>query len=311
MDAYIVRQSCRLLASAATNQAAISKSEGAAWALEHLDSDWHPVIVAADAAYASEAFDQELLKEQSLPFLEYTRRTLGWTPRLEVFGVSGMPEVGFGDDIARLICERVTLEQRDVVIVAQKIVSKAEGRVVAAGDPAIAGETVRVVAQRGDVVIAETRHGFVCANAGVDESNTHPGSAVLLPVDPDASAAAIQDQIYALTQVVVGVIVSDTFGRPWRNGQTNVAIGVAGLSPLRDLRGSRDRGGRELHSTIVAEADELAGAAELVMGKAEGVPVAIVRGLWTLGTPGKASDLVRPADEDLFPTGIGGKGIKA
>jgi coenzyme F420-0:L-glutamate ligase/coenzyme F420-1:gamma-L-glutamate ligase len=150
------------------------------------------------------------------------------------------------------------------------------------------------------MVIAETRHGFVCANAGVDESNIEEGSIVLLPVDPDASARRIRSKVKHLTDKDVGVIISDTFGRAWRLGQTDVAIGVAGIEPFIDYRGTRDREGRELHATRIAVADELAGAAELVMGKAEGVCAAIVRGVRVVRGRGSASDLIRPPGEDLF-----------
>lgn len=228
-----------------------------------------------------------------------------------IIPVTGLPEIVEGDDLAALIAARASLEDGDVVVVTQKIVSKAEGRVVAI-DPNDADaerqrwvqrETVRVVAQRGPVVIAQTAHGFVCANAGVDFSNAPAGTLVLLPPDPDASAARIRDGLRTAAGAVVGVIVSDTFGRAWRTGQTNVAIGAAGVMAIRDHIGSLDTFGNELHATQIAIADEIAGAAELVMGKADAIPVAIVRGLHVAGD-GDARALIRPADEDLFPTGI-------
>jgi coenzyme F420-0:L-glutamate ligase / coenzyme F420-1:gamma-L-glutamate ligase len=240
---------------------------------------------------------------------------------LRIVPVEGLPEIAEGDDLAALVSGAIELEDGDVLVVAQKAVSKAEGRVIAldeidasatareiAGadgrDPrqveAILGEAIRIVRRRGGLVIAETRHGFVCASAGVDASNTpEPGTLVLLPLDPDASAARIRDRLRQLAGVEVGVIVSDSFGRPWRQGTTDVALGVAGLVPLRDLRGSRDSTGYELSSTQIAVADEIAGAAELVMGKLDGIPAAIVRGLDIAGD-GRARDLLVPADRDLF-----------
>lgn len=230
---------------------------------------------------------------------------------ITIIPVPGLPEIVESDDLAALIAAHAALEDGDVVVVTQKIVSKAEGRVVAidAGDAEaerqrwVERETVRIVAQRGPVVIAQTQHGFVCANAGVDASNVPAGTLTLLPNDPDASAARIRDGLRNLAGVNVGVIVSDTFGRAWRTGQTNVAIGAAGVTPIRDHIGSRDTFGNELHATQIAIADEIAGAAELAMGKADAIPVAIVRGLNVAGD-GDARALIRPADEDLFRTGI-------
>lgn len=235
-------------------------------------------------------------------------------PRLEVWGVTGIGEIGRAEDLAGTIASAVAaqgdaLRDDDVVVVTQKIVSKAEGRIVAvdADDPAdrarvVADETVRVLRRRGDLVISETRHGFICANAGVDLSNVEAGSAALLPVDSDRSARRIRDGLRARAGVEVGVVVSDTFGRPWRRGLTDVAIGSAGLAAVVDLRGSTDSLGRELHATEVALVDELAGMAELVMGKADGVPVAVVRGgpLWWFRTGSVAEEIVRPPGEDLF-----------
>jgi coenzyme F420-0:L-glutamate ligase / coenzyme F420-1:gamma-L-glutamate ligase len=203
-------------------------------------------------------------------------------------------------------------------VIAQKAVSKAEGRVVRledyepserarelAGDDdprrieAILREARAIVRTRPPLVIAQTRHGFICASAGVDASNTEPGTLVLLPLDPDASAASIRERIRKLAGVDVGVIVSDSFGRPWRQGTIDVAIGAAGVGVLHDLRGTLDRSGHELRSTQIAVADEIASAAQLVMGKADGIPVAVVRGLSVAGD-GAATELVIPPERDLF-----------
>jgi coenzyme F420-0:L-glutamate ligase/coenzyme F420-1:gamma-L-glutamate ligase len=247
------------------------------------------------------------------------------SPRtISVIPLEGLPELETGDDLGLLLHDAATraggLEDRDVVVVAQKVVSKTEGRVVAlseiepseravelAGPDAdprhvevILRESAEVVRTRPPLVIAETRHGFVCASAGVDASNT-PGDGilVLLPLDPDASARRIRERLVELGGVEVGVIVSDSFGRAWRQGTTDVALGVAGLAPLRDLRGTTDARGRELRTTQIAVADELAGAAELVMGKASGIPAAIVRGVDARGD-GSAAELVMPRERDLF-----------
>jgi dehydro coenzyme F420 reductase / coenzyme F420-0:L-glutamate ligase / coenzyme F420-1:gamma-L-glutamate ligase len=223
---------------------------------------------------------------------------------VEVIPVEGLPEVRPGDDLAGMLSAAlVDLRAGDVVAVTQKIVSKAEGRIVPEEDGReawVARETRRVVARRGDLVIAETRHGFVCANAGVDASNVEPGSLALLPEDPDASAEAIRERFGRDRAVDVGVVVTDTFGRPWRTGLVNVAIGCAGLPAVVDLRGSKDHHGRLLEATIVALADEVAAASGLVMGKDAMVPAAVVRGLDTAGPPAGARELVRPPDEDLF-----------
>ncbi|HEX5949003.1 MAG TPA: coenzyme F420-0:L-glutamate ligase [Actinomycetota bacterium] len=222
---------------------------------------------------------------------------------VEVVPITGIPEIAADDDLAALIADRASLRNGDVVAVTQKAVSKAEGRVVRGEkEEWVAREARRIVARRGDLVIAETRHGFVCANAGVDASNVPEGLLTLLPIDPDGSAAAIRDGLRARTGVEVGVVVTDTFGRPWRRGVVNVAIGGAGLPALVDLRGTRDAAGRVLEATVVALADEVAAAAGLVMGKAEGIPVAVVRGLRPVAAPGRAADLVRPPEEDLFRT---------
>ncbi|MFD0685340.1 coenzyme F420-0:L-glutamate ligase [Actinomadura fibrosa] len=230
---------------------------------------------------------------------------------LRVFGVPGLPEVAEGDDIAALIPPG-TVEDGDILVVTSKIVSKAEGRVLVADDreKAIDAETVRVVARRtharGETRIVETRHGLVLAAAGVDASNTAPGTVLLLPEDPDASARRIRAGVRERAGADVAVVVSDTLGRPWRNGMTDAAIGVAGLAPLNDLRGRDDAYGNRLDATITAVADEVAAAAELVKGKLDGVPIAVVRGLAGLVTPEDgpgARELVRPPDEDMFRYG--------
>lgn len=228
------------------------------------------------------------------------------TSEIRIVPVVGVPEVGPGDDLAGLLLAAVapaTLEDGDVIVVTQKVVSKAEERVIplAHKQEAIVAETKRVLRRTpGGMVIAETRQGFVCANAGVDESNVEQGHVVLLPVDADASARRIRARLQHLIAKDVAVIVSDTFGRAWRNGQTDVAIGVAGIEPFVDYRGSRDTQGRELRATRIAVADELAAAAELVMGKAEGVCAAVVRGVNVVRGRGSALELVRAPSEDLF-----------
>ena len=232
---------------------------------------------------------------------------------LSIFPISGIGEVRPGDELAELILEAATAQQvpladRDCLVVTQKVVSKAEGRLVPL-DPLdldarrllVESESVRIVRRRGDLTISETAHGFVCANAGVDLSNVEAGWAALLPIDADRSAKHVRDALRARAGVEVGVIVSDTFGRPWRQGLTDVAIGVCGIAAIIDLRDTPDSTGRVLQVTEVAIADEIASAAELVMGKASGVPVAIVRGLdrsWF--GEGSVRQLIRPPQEDLF-----------
>jgi coenzyme F420-0:L-glutamate ligase/coenzyme F420-1:gamma-L-glutamate ligase len=240
---------------------------------------------------------------------------------IAILPVLGLPEVGEGADLAALIAARIELEDGDVVVVAQKVVSKAEDRVVAlsgieaseravelaAGerDPreleVILHEAKRIVRERPPLVIAETRHGFVCASAGVDHSNTAAADElVLLPLDPDESARRLRAGLREQTAKEVGVIVSDSFGRPFRHGTTDVAIGIAGVRPLVDLRGTLDRGGRVLQSSLVAVADQIASAADLVRGKASGIPVAVVRGLAGPLGDGAATELVLEAERDLF-----------
>ncbi len=230
--------------------------------------------------------------------------------RLEVFAIEGIPEVRAGDDLAGLIAVAApTLRAGDVVVVTQKVVSKAEDAMVRIdlNDPRghksiVEEQSVRIVRRRGDLIISETRHGFVCANAGVDLSNVERGYAALLPEDADRSARRIRDRLLALTGVELAVIVSDTFGRTWRQGLTDMAIGCAGIAAIVDLRGTTDAQGRELQVTEVAVVDELAGAAELVMGKSSGIPVALVRGVDpTWFRRGEVrGEIVRPPAEDLF-----------
>jgi coenzyme F420-0:L-glutamate ligase/coenzyme F420-1:gamma-L-glutamate ligase len=241
-------------------------------------------------------------------------------PGFLVRPVEGLPELREGDDLAALIAERTELEDRDVVVIAQKAVSKVEGRVVAlagvepsaqarelAGDEAdprrvqvILDEAVELVRVRPPLLIARTRHGYVCGSAGVDASNAPaPETVVLLPLDPDGSAARLREELRERTGAEVGVVVTDSFGRPWRAATTDVAIGAAGVEVVRDLEGERDPAGYELHATRIAVADEIAGAAQLVFGKLDRVPVAVVRGLDVRGD-GRAADLVIPPETDLF-----------
>lgn len=229
---------------------------------------------------------------------------------IRILPLTGIPEVAPGDDLASLLGDAIMraggLEPGDVVVVTQKVVSKAEGRIarVAAGEhvAAIRAEAARVRRRRGEFVIAETRHGFVCASAGIDRSNTPGGDwVVLLPEDPDASARRLREALAARFGAAPAVIVTDSFGRAWRQGTTDVAIGVAGMLPLLDLRGQPDGRGRTLEATLIAVADELAGAAELVTGKASGVPAALVRGYRVPAGDGSARDIVMPPERDLFP----------
>ena len=233
---------------------------------------------------------------------------------LRVLPVTGLGEVVPGTDLGDLISAAISangpeLHDGDVVVVTQKVVSKSEGRLVKIDhdDPAakaalVERESVRVLRHRGDLMISETRHGFVCANAGVDLSNVAEGTAALLPEDPDRSARRLRAGLQRALGVAVGVVVSDTFGRAWRRGVTDVAIGCAGVAAVVDLKGTPDAGGRELVATEICVADEIASAAELVMGKDRGVPVAVVRGLasdWL--RPGDVrSQVIRPPAEDLF-----------
>jgi coenzyme F420-0:L-glutamate ligase/coenzyme F420-1:gamma-L-glutamate ligase len=245
---------------------------------------------------------------------------------IRLIGVQGMPEVAAGDDLGSLIARAVRgmgieIADKDIIVIAQKVVSKAEGRVLmldrvtpsrlaeewaAAHDKdprmveAVLGESRRIVRMERGVMICETRHGFVCANAGVDASNVAEGAVTLLPEDPDDSAGRVQAALEQEYKARVAVIVSDTFGRPWREGIANVAIGIAGIAPLIDYRGQADSFGRPLRVTIIAVADELASAAELVMQKSAGVPVVIIRGFDYEARAASARELIRPPEQDLF-----------
>ena len=233
---------------------------------------------------------------------------------LAVFPVRGLAEVAPGDDLAALLASALQAHgpapvAGDVLVVTQKVVSKAEGRLVPIDDDdpeakrlLVESESVRVLRRRGDLLITETAHGFICANAGVDLSNVHRGTAALLPVDADRSARRLRAGLGRLLGLELGVVISDTFGRPWRRGVTDVAIGCAGVAAVVDLRGTEDALGRELVATEVCVADEIASAAELVMGKARGVPAAVVRGVpaqW-LRAGSVAGEIVRVSGEDLF-----------
>jgi coenzyme F420-0:L-glutamate ligase/coenzyme F420-1:gamma-L-glutamate ligase len=245
---------------------------------------------------------------------------------IRIIGLHGIPEIASGDALEAVIFSAVnvcgvSIAKHDIFVVAQKIVSKAEGRTIALDsvqpsptavswgaelgkDPrlveVILGETRRVIRKERGVLIVETHHGLICANAGVDVSNSPEGTAMLLPRDADQSARRLKRALDEALGVPIGVIISDTFGRPWREGLVNVAIGVAGVAPLKDYRGQRDTFGRALQASVLAVADELAASAELVMGKTAGVPVAIIQGFVTSSTEGTARDLIRPAERDLF-----------
>ena len=229
--------------------------------------------------------------------------------RLLIEGIEGIPEIQPGDDLAELIVTALAgndceLQDGDIVVVTHKVVSKQEGRLVEIPDEAtyrslVEDEAMEVIRRRGDLVIARTRHGFVCANAAVDRSNIAEGYALLLPIDPDRSAHRLRTLIERATGTSIGLVITDTFGRPWRRGLVDVAIGMSGLPAIVDLRGTTDAHGNELSVTEVAVVDEIAAAADLVMGKATQIPIAVVRGLDLTGS-GRAQDLVRPAGEDLF-----------
>jgi coenzyme F420-0:L-glutamate ligase/coenzyme F420-1:gamma-L-glutamate ligase len=246
--------------------------------------------------------------------------------RLEIIGISGIPEIAAGMPLAQCLCEAaafsgITFQDGDVLVIAQKVISKAEGRVVdlRSVQPSLFATTVaqplgkdarhvevilresrRIVRMDAGLIVAETHHGFICANAGVDASNVPDGWVCLLPLDPDASARHLQEQVTAISGKRLALIISDTFGRPWREGLTNVAIGIAGFYPMLDYRGQSDAHGHSLSATVIAAADELAAAAELVMGKLSQRPAAIIRGFpWQPGT-GSASAMIRPREKDLF-----------
>ena len=239
--------------------------------------------------------------------------------QLQIIPIENIPEVKPGDDLAELILkalkpeqqpQNTSLQDEDVLLITQKIVSKAEGRLIEVGDKnnpqariqIAEKEAVQILRRRGDLIISETSHGFVCANSGVDFSNLEEGYGALLPKDPDKSARKILGSLTAATEHSLAVIITDTFGRPWRRGLTNVAIGSAGIKPIIDLRGQADSHGRELQATEIALVDELAGASEIVMGKSLGIPAAIARGLtreW-FGEGSVKENLIRPASEDFF-----------
>ena len=246
--------------------------------------------------------------------------------QLHIYGLPGIPEIHPGDDLGGILAAAIRssdmrLQPGDVLVVAQKVVSKAEGSLVQLDsiepspdavewarefqkDPRVVElvfrESRRIVRKQRGILIVETHHGFVCANAGVDVSNTPPGTATVLPRDPDGAARKIAASLLAVLNTTVAVIVSDTFGRPWREGLTNVAIGVAGIAPLIDYRGRRDAGDRVLQATVIAVADELASAAELVMGKTDRIPAALIQGFRFQGAAGSGRALIRAADLDLF-----------
>jgi coenzyme F420-0:L-glutamate ligase/coenzyme F420-1:gamma-L-glutamate ligase len=228
---------------------------------------------------------------------------------ITILPVEGVGEITPGQDLGAILADAADLQTGDVLVVTQKVVSKVENRLVPVDpdDPLdhkrlVEDESVRILRRRGDLIISETRHGFVCANAGVDLSNVERGQAALLPEDSDRSARRIRDRIRAVADIDIAVIVSDTFGRPWRRGLTDVAIGCAGVAAVIDLRGAPDAYGRTMQVTEVAVADELAAAAEMVMGKADGIPAAVVRGVdpsW-LRRGSVGDELIRHPSEDLF-----------
>ncbi len=233
-------------------------------------------------------------------------------PALSIYPLPGIPEIVPGDPLPDLLAQALTectngLHPHDILVVTSKIIAKAEGRLVAlpenepdAKKRLIFQESQRILRQRGDLFITQTQHGLICANAGIDQSNTAPDTAVLLPRDPDRSARKLRDKLAArFNTTPFGVVITDTFGRPWRKGLTDVAIGSAGFAPLLDLRGATDTAGRRLAATEIAISDEIAAAADLVKGKLHGLPAVLVRGLSLTGD-GASSDLIRSPQEDLF-----------
>jgi len=229
--------------------------------------------------------------------------------KLEIIPLEGIPEISPGDDLVEIIGQLDTIQSGDILVVTQKIISKAENQMIdidpndpLSHKPLVERESVRILRRRGDLIISQTKHGFVCANAGIDLSNVERGQAALLPDDSDRSARRLRDGLAGRFQLDVGIIISDTFGRPWRRGLTDVAIGSAGVLPILDLRGSPDAFGREMQVTEVALVDELASAAELVMGKSSGIPIAIVRGADTswFGSGSVQDQIVRDPQDDLF-----------
>ncbi len=229
--------------------------------------------------------------------------------KLEIIPLEGIPEISPGDDLVEIIGQLDTIQSGDILVVTQKIISKAENQMIdidpndpLSHKPLVERESVRILRRRGDLIISQTKHGFVCANAGIDLSNVERGQAALLPDDSDRSARRLRDGLAGRFQLDVGIIISDTFGRPWRRGLTDIAIGSAGVLPILDLRGSPDAFGREMQVTEVALVDELASAAELVMGKSSGIPIAIVRGAdmsW-FGNGSVQEQIVRDPQDDLF-----------
>ena len=229
--------------------------------------------------------------------------------KLEIIPLEGIPEISPGDDLVEIIGQLNNIQSGDILVVTQKIISKAENQMIdidpndpLSHKPLVERESVRILRRRGDLIISQTKHGFVCANAGIDLSNVERGQAALLPDDSDRSARRLRDGLAGRFQLDVGIIISDTFGRPWRRGLTDVAIGSAGVLPILDLRGSPDAFGREMQVTEVALVDELASAAELVMGKSSGIPIAIVRGAdmsW-FGSGSVQEQIVRDPQDDLF-----------
>ena len=229
--------------------------------------------------------------------------------KLEIIPLEGIPEISPGDDLVEIVGQLDTIQSGDILVVTQKIISKAENQMIKidpndplSHKPLVERESVRILRRRGDLIISQTKHGFVCANAGIDLSNVERGQAALLPDDSDRSARRLRDGLAGRFQLDVGIIISDTFGRPWRRGLTDVAIGSAGVLPILDLRGSPDAFGREMQVTEVALVDELASAAELVMGKSSGIPIAIVRGAdmsW-FGNGSVQEQIVRDPQDDLF-----------
>ena len=229
--------------------------------------------------------------------------------KLEIIPLEGIPEISPGDDLVEIIGQLDNIQSRDILVVTQKITSRAENQMIEidpndplSHKPLVERESVRILRRRGDLIISQTKHGFVCANAGIDLSNVERGQAALLPDDSDRSARRLRDGLAGRFQLDVGIIISDTFGRPWRRGLTDVAIGSAGVLPILDLRGSPDAFGREMQVTEVALVDELASAAELVMGKSSGIPIAIVRGAdmsW-FGNGSVQEQIVRDPQDDLF-----------
>ena len=229
--------------------------------------------------------------------------------KLEIIPLEGIPEISPGDDLVEIIGQLNNIQSGDILVVTQKIISKAENQMIdidpndpLSHKPLVERESVRILRRRGDLIISQTKHGFVCANAGIDLSNVKRGQAALLPDDSDRSARRLRDGLAGRFQLNVGIIISDTFGRPWRRGLTDVAIGSAGVLPILDLRGSPDAFGREMQVTEVALVDELASAAELVMGKSSGIPIAIVRGADTswFGSGAVQDQIVRDPQDDLF-----------